>query len=60
VRRLYAVGEGSPVASGEDASLEVGPEPGWWLDRCFRTSVAAITAGPPLVISTVVPIPAVD
>jgi hypothetical protein len=54
VRRLYVVGEGSPAASREDASLEVGPEPGWWLDRSFRTSVAAITAGPPMVISTVV------
>jgi hypothetical protein len=60
VCRLYAVGEGSHAASGEDASLEVGPEPGWLLDRCFRTSVAAITVGPPLVISTVVPILAAD
>jgi hypothetical protein len=30
------------------------------LDRCFRLSVVAITAGPPLVISTVVPIPTAD
>jgi hypothetical protein len=60
VCRLHVVGEGSPAASGEDASLQVGPGPGWWLDRCFRTSIAAITAGPPMVISTVVPIPAAD
>jgi hypothetical protein len=38
----------------------VGPGPGWWLDRYFRTSVAAITAGPSMVISTIVPIPAAD
>jgi hypothetical protein len=30
------------------------------LDRCFRPSVAAITVGPLLVISVVVPIPAAD
>jgi hypothetical protein len=30
-------------ASGEDASLQVGPESVWWLDRCFRAPVAAIT-----------------
>jgi hypothetical protein len=29
-------------------------------DRCFRSSVAAITAGPLLAILTVVPIPAAD
>jgi hypothetical protein len=29
-------------------------------DRCFRSSVAAITAGPLLAISNVVPIPAAD
>jgi hypothetical protein len=60
VRRLYAVGEGSPAASREDASLEVGPGSGWWLDRCLRPSVAAITAGPPMVIPTVTSIPAAD
>jgi hypothetical protein len=30
------------------------------LDRSFRASVAAITAGPPSVISTAVPIPAAE
>jgi hypothetical protein len=29
-------------------------------DRCFRSSVAAITVGPLLAISTAVPIPATD
>jgi hypothetical protein len=29
-------------------------------DRCFRSSVATITAGPLLTISTAVPIPAAD
>jgi hypothetical protein len=29
-------------------------------DRCFRSSVAAITTGPLLAISTAVPIPAAD
>jgi hypothetical protein len=47
-------------ASGEDASLQVGPESDWWLDRCFRASVAAITVGPPMAMPTAVPIPMAD
>jgi hypothetical protein len=44
------------LASGEDASLQVGPESVWWLDRCFRAPVAAITAGPLMTTPTAVPI----
>jgi hypothetical protein len=44
-------------ASGEDASLQTGPESDWRLDRCSRAPVAAITAGPPMAMPTVVPIP---
>ena len=47
-------------ASGEDASLQVGPESDWRLDRCFCVPVAAITAGPPMAMPTVVPIPSAD
>jgi hypothetical protein len=45
------------LASGEDASLQVGPKSDWWLDRYFRAPVAAITAGPLMTTPTVVPIP---
>jgi hypothetical protein len=38
----------------------VGPDTGWRLDRCLCPSVAAITAGPPMVIPTVMSIPAAD
>jgi hypothetical protein len=47
-------------ASGEDASLQVGPESDWRLDHCFRAPVAAITAGPPMTTPTAVPIPMAD
>jgi hypothetical protein len=47
-------------ALGEDASLQVGPESDWRLDRCFRVPVAAITVGPPMTMPTVVPIPTAD
>jgi hypothetical protein len=47
-------------ALGEDASLQVGPESGWRLDRCSRTPVAAITAGPPMALPTAAPIPTAD
>jgi hypothetical protein len=47
-------------ASGEDASLQVGPESDWRLDRCFRAPVAAITAGPPMTMPTAMPIPTAD
>jgi hypothetical protein len=67
VRCLYAVGESTPnlgyrqwppsPASGEDASLQVGPESNWWLDRCFCAPVATITAGPLMTTPTAVPIP---
>jgi hypothetical protein len=67
VRCLYAVGESTPnlgyrqwppsPASGEDASLQVGPESNWWLDRCFCAPVATITAGPLMTTPTAVLIP---
>jgi hypothetical protein len=47
-------------ASGEDASLQVGPESGWRLDRCSRALVAAITVGPPMALPTAAPIPTAD
>jgi hypothetical protein len=47
-------------ASGEDASLQVGPESDWWLDRYFCAPVAAYTAGPPMAMPTVAPIPTTD
>jgi hypothetical protein len=59
VRRLHAVEEGTPN-SGEDASLQVGPESDLRLDRCSRAPVAAITAGPPMTLPTTVPIPTAD
>ena len=43
-------------ASGEDASLQVGPESVWWLDRYFRAPVAAITVGLLMTTPNVVPI----
>jgi hypothetical protein len=47
-------------ASGEDASLQVGLESDWRLDRCSRAPVAAITVGPPMALPTVAPIPTAD
>jgi hypothetical protein len=47
-------------ASGEDASLQVGPESAWRLDRCSCALVAAITVGPPMAMPTAVPIPTAD
>jgi hypothetical protein len=44
-------------ASGEDASLQVGPESDCWLDRCSCAHVAAITADPPMAIPTAMPAP---
>jgi hypothetical protein len=49
-RRLHAVREGSPVASGGDASLQA-------TYCCLRSSAAAVTAGPLLTMPTVVPTP---
>jgi hypothetical protein len=43
-------------ASGEDASLQVGPESVWWLARCFRAPVAAITVGLLMTTPTAMPI----
>jgi hypothetical protein len=37
-----------------------GREYGWRLDRCFRLPATAITAGPFLVVSTVMPSPTAD
>jgi hypothetical protein len=47
-------------ASGEDASLQVGPESDWRLDRCSYAHVAAITVGPPITTPTAAPIPTAD
>jgi hypothetical protein len=47
-------------ASGEDASLQVGPESDWRLDRCSCAPVDAITAGPRMVMPTAMPIPTAD
>jgi hypothetical protein len=47
-------------ASGEDASLQVGPESDWWLDRCSYAPVAAITTGPPMAMPTATPISTAD
>jgi hypothetical protein len=47
-------------ASGEDASLQVGPESGWRLDCCFCAPVDAITVVLPMVMPAVAPIPTVD
>jgi hypothetical protein len=47
-------------ASEEDASLQVGPESDWRLDRCSCAPVAAITVGPPMAMPTVAPIPTAD
>jgi hypothetical protein len=58
-RRLHAIEEGTSDL-GEDASLQVGPESDWRLDRCFRAPVAAITAGPPMALPTAAPIPTAD
>jgi hypothetical protein len=43
-------------ALGEDASLQVGPESDWRLDRCSCAPIAAISAGPPMAMPTVAPI----
>jgi hypothetical protein len=47
-------------ASGEDASLQVGPESDWQLDRCSYAPVAAIIVGPPMAMPTATPIPTAD
>jgi hypothetical protein len=47
-------------ASGEGASLQVGPKSDWQLVRCSCAPVDAITAGPPMVTSTATPAPAAD
>jgi hypothetical protein len=47
-------------ALGEDASLQVGPESDWRLDRYSCVPVAAITVGPPMAMLTVTPIPTAD
>jgi hypothetical protein len=47
-------------ALGEDASLQVGPESDWRLDRCSCVPVAAITAGLPMAMPTAAPIPMAD
>jgi hypothetical protein len=47
-------------ASGEDASLHVGPESDWRLDCCSCVPVDAITASLPMSMSTSMPIPTAD
>jgi hypothetical protein len=44
-------------ALGEDASLQVGLESDWRLDRCSCVPVAAITVGLPMAMPTAAPIP---
>jgi hypothetical protein len=44
----------------EDTSLQVGPESDWRLACCSCALVDAITAGPPMVTPTTMPVPAVD
>jgi hypothetical protein len=46
--------------SGEDTSLQVGPMFDWRLACCFCAPVGVITAGPPLVTPTAMPVPAAD
>jgi hypothetical protein len=47
-------------ASGEDASLQVGPEFDWQSARCSCAPVDAVTSGPPMVTPTATPAPAAD
>ena len=47
-------------ASEEDVSPQVGPESDWWLACCTSAPVDAITADPPMVMSSAMPIPTVD
>jgi hypothetical protein len=44
-------------ASGEDASLQVGPEFDWRSTHCSCAPVDAVTAGLPMVTSTATPVP---
>jgi hypothetical protein len=46
--------------SGEDASLQVGPEFDWQLDCCSCAPVDAITTGPPMAMPTATPITTAD
>jgi hypothetical protein len=46
-------------ASGEDASLQVGPESDWRFACCSCAAFDAIT-GPPMVTPTATPVPMVD
>jgi hypothetical protein len=46
--------------SGEDTSLQVGPKPDWLLVRRFRALADVITASPPSVTPTAMPVPAAD
>jgi hypothetical protein len=48
------------LASGEDASLQAGPESDWRLACCSCAPVDAITAGPPMVTLTGTPVFTVD
>jgi hypothetical protein len=47
-------------ASGEDASLQVGPEFDWRSARCSCAPVDAFSAGPPMVTPTATPAPTAD
>jgi hypothetical protein len=46
--------------SGEDTSLQVGPNPDWRLVRRFCAVADVITANPPSVTPTAMSVPAVD
>jgi hypothetical protein len=45
--------------SGEDASLQVGPESYWWL-VCSCAPVDVVATGPPMVTPTAMPVFMVD
>jgi hypothetical protein len=47
-------------ASGEDASLQVGPEFDWRSAHCSCAPVDAVTVGPPMVTPTATPVSAAD
>jgi hypothetical protein len=47
-------------ALGEEASLQVGPEPDWRSACCSCGPAGAITAGAPMAMPIVMPVPTVD
>jgi hypothetical protein len=47
-------------ASGEEASLQVGPEHDWRSACCSCGLAGAIIVGPPMAMPTVTPVPTAD